>query len=836
MLFAIACNGYDNGGENELVRYAITFNDANSTEHTNPTTFTKNDLPLNLLPATRDNYSFDGWFTQAQGGNRITQITELGNITLFARFSPALGTASEYTITYNLPLNASNNSGNLSIFTAINLPLTLLSASRYGYIFDGWFTQAQGGIQVTQITELGNITLYARFSEIPPNTYTITYSLPSNAANHEDNPATFTSEELPIILMPATRSGYTFDGWFDNAYFSGTAITQITEVGNASLFANFSLKVYDIIYHLPPNSQNHEHNPVTFTAEDLPVILYPATTSNIGYSFTGWFNAPDNGESVFTITETGHVSLWARFHLTSSITGKELGEFQQELEREFYSTEITSGTNYQMLKANRNVSWKVVIQFVNDDLATANVAAWHKEILEMFPNRKIEEIEFTKDGRNLIFRHTRVFSQADFPVIRIYGEEGQPRGGAMTDIDRDERHWVRVEFTGIECPEFREHFERTERMQIRGRGQSSWRMGVGTAPYSGKRPFRMRFATNNIQTVFDSNFAAREWTFIANQSDKTLMRNYSAYHLGRIMGVAFSPNARFVHVYMEGVYQGVYQMSDQLNQPQPGRVDITTHNDPARSEFLLQMCRHEEYRYLHHGGPRPHAFTGNMPFMVDAGGRDDDHVDFPLTAEYVEIFLNNVNNAINSRDMNWIERWIDIDSFINEYLVQELYKNIDVNTSSLRFTMRGLGTERRLHAGPLWDFDIAAGNAYYQGRRREGNAYVFDHGGYSPQGAWAAEVHPWFRELMLTPQFRNLVRERWAQIKDNEVQDMLEHVDHMAAFHANAFNRNFTRWQIMDIYVWPNPQDIAALRTHREHVDHLINWLCERRDFLTSWL
>jgi len=460
----------------------------------------------------------------------------------------------------------------------------------------------------------------------------------------------------------------------------------------------------------------------------------------------------------------------------------------------------------------------------------------------------------------------------------------------MEDIHRTTRHWTFVSVTGITAPGFAEHFEfENASMQIRGRGQSSWRMGAGIpnglAPYGGKRPFRIRFANNHdttrpqndfIRPILDSGFAAREWTFIANQSDKTLMRNYSAYYLGRLLAgegsMPFGTNAQLVHVYMaadrrtahlgedvtlinnqpfdgQWVYQGIYQMSDQLNQPQAGRVDIITDNNPAISEFLFEMCRHELFRYRnpdHYTAnpnwpylsdtpwPRPHVIIDEggpreRPFMIEAGGRDEEHAQFHQTVAYVENFLQNVDAALASGSRNLIEQWIDIPSFIDFYLVQELYKNIDINTSSVRFTIRGQEADRRLYAGPLWDFDIAAGNAAHQANYQPS-------GGYSPQGEWVTFRCAWFRDLLSVPAIRAAARARWAEIKDAEVLQLLGHIDTVADTYADCFARNFDRWQIMDMHVWPNPPSVAAIDTHRGQVDYLIDWLEQRSAWMTWWL
>ena len=97
---------------------------------------------------------------------------------------------------------------------------------------------------------------------------------------------------------------------------------------------------------------------------------------------------------------------------------------------------------------------------------------------------------------------------------------------------------------------------RYENTLIRGRGNSTWWN-------SDKKPFRVKFEKK--QRLLGEGFAnARSWTLLANHGDKTMIRNALTYDLGRFMGMKFCPAARFVDLYLNGNYQGTYQISDQV--------------------------------------------------------------------------------------------------------------------------------------------------------------------------------------------------------------------------------------------------------------------------------
>lgn len=101
---------------------------------------------------------------------------------------------------------------------------------------------------------------------------------------------------------------------------------------------------------------------------------------------------------------------------------------------------------------------------------------------------------------------------------------------------------------------------------IRGRGNSSWYN-------SQKKAYRVKFAKK--QHFLGEGFAnAKSWPLLANDGDKTMIRNALTYDLGRFMGMKFCPGAKFVDLYLNNAYRGTYQISDQV-QVHKKRVEVS---------------------------------------------------------------------------------------------------------------------------------------------------------------------------------------------------------------------------------------------------------------------
>ena len=354
-------------------------------------------------------------------------------------------------------------------------------------------------------------------------------------------------------------------------------------------------------------------------------------------------------------------------------------------------------------------------------------------------------------------------------------------------------------------------------VNIRGRGNSTWWFGTE------KRPLRLRF--DEPRAMLDSGSAHRDWILLANHFDRSLLRNHTALHLGSLLcGLDFTPMSRFVHLYVNGRYMGVYQLTDERDL-EPGRgTRLTANADPEISEYMLELDarvsgtpgrgvdwvqstlinrRHYEIRFP--GG----------------GVRSDAHGD------YVQNFLTQIYTAILDGDLLKLEQLVDIPSLIDFYLVQEFMKDPDSADLSVFMTIRGQGEYRRLFMGPIWDFDIAAGNyAFFDIQTHTGEF------GNSPYGVSTAIRHDWYRYLMAIPEFAYMVASRWFEIRNAEIYQTIRNVEYLAERFSDDFERNFDRHQIMGTLVWEEPESIIAIETFVGQVEFLVNWLESRANWL----
>ena len=265
------------------------------------------DVPAVANP-TKAGYVFNGWNPElpkkfpAENGTYTAQWAKEG----------------DYTITYHLDGDSYNiNPASYNVETAT---ITLNPAIKEGYDFAGWYDNAAcSGSPVTHIVKgsTGNKEFWPKWKA---RSYTITYNLDGGTNNSGDNPADYMETET-IWLKPAKRTGYSFDGWYDNAACSGYPRTHIGKgsTGNKTFWAKWEAVTYTITYHLNGGT-NDSGNPASYNIETVPITLNPAVKK--GYIMDWYDNAACSGYPVTYIEKgsTGNKEFWAKFLENYSIT------------------------------------------------------------------------------------------------------------------------------------------------------------------------------------------------------------------------------------------------------------------------------------------------------------------------------------------------------------------------------------------------------------------------------------------------------------------------------------------------------------------------------------
>ncbi len=284
--------------------YTVTFN-ANGGIAATPASKTVTfDSTYGVLATTsRTGYTFNGWFTAASGGTEVTSTTVVSNAsnhTLYAHW-----TANTYTVTFdaNGGIAATPASKTVTFDSTYGV---LATTSRTGYTFNGWFTAASGGTEVTSTTVVSNAsnhTLYAQWSPLAMRTVTFN----SNGGSGTMAPQT---ANVPTALTANafTRTGYSFAGWNTNAGGTGTAYANnavYSFAADITLYAQWTANTYTVTFNA---NGGIAATPASKTVTFDSTYGALATTSRTGYTFVGWFTAASGGTEVTSTTVVSNAS------------------------------------------------------------------------------------------------------------------------------------------------------------------------------------------------------------------------------------------------------------------------------------------------------------------------------------------------------------------------------------------------------------------------------------------------------------------------------------------------------------------------------------------------
>ena len=216
-----------------IINYTVTY-DANGGSTASPQSVTRTyNQDLGTLATTsRTGYTFDGWYTAKSGGTKATTTTKItSNVTLYAHW-----TIKQYTATFDANGGSAASPGTITKDYGSQLG-TLPTTSRSGYSFDGWFTAASGGTQISSTTTLtSDVTYYAHWTI---NTVTATFN-PNGGSTPNPQTKTITIGGQLGTLPTTTRDGYSFDGWF-TAASGGSQISSSTTIStNTTYYAHWT--------------------------------------------------------------------------------------------------------------------------------------------------------------------------------------------------------------------------------------------------------------------------------------------------------------------------------------------------------------------------------------------------------------------------------------------------------------------------------------------------------------------------------------------------------------------------------------------------------------------
>lgn len=325
-----------------------------------------------------------------------------------------------------------------------------------------------------------------------------------------------------------------------------------------------------------------------------------------------------------------------------------------------------------------------------------------------------------------------------------------------------------------------------------------------------------------------------DWVLYAPYSDKTLMRNALTYNLGSKMG-EWQPRNHFCEVYLNGDYVGIYALTENVKRDN-NRVDISKlkpdeiSGDDLTGGYILKSDRTN--------GSGPDEY-----FTIIPAKRYQNEVDYkisyvypaydeikPEQKAYIKKFFTDTENSINGKQFSdpvkGFRKYLDIKSFVDFQIIQELTNNVDGYRLSSYFFKDKDSKGGKLHAGPIWDFDLGYGNEDYTDFNLETDIWLYT----KFADEYGGRFH-WWARLMEDLSYRSVFINRWKELRKNafSTDSIMMYIDNTISYLGEAISRNFERWPVIGEYVWPN---YYIGETYDDEVNYLKSWITDR----VTWL
>ena len=340
-------------------------------------------------------------------------------------------------------------------------------------------------------------------------------------------------------------------------------------------------------------------------------------------------------------------------------------------------------------------------------------------------------------------------------------------------------------------------------VEIRGRGNSTW-------VRFDKKAYKLKF---QMKTSLLGMGEAKKWVLLANAFDETMVRSALAFDLATKLGLEFTTQYRYVNLYLNGKYQGIYILCEQLEEGE-ARVNIdSSKSGEVDTGYLLESysesteVKDRSFTVPEVNGQHLKMKERGHQFVIKSPGpktATDDQVAF------IKDYVTKVNQAIFTGDWDTITKLCDIDSFVNMFIVDQVMLNNDMGYSFYMYKKAG----GKLYLGPAWDYDQSCGNS--------------SHGGSTYKGWYAGSEHGWYSALIKLPQFKALVKARYEQ-KKADIKALPENADKIIKSNSYDFAMsNYVYNTFGDKNRWRTMKEIYSLTTYKMHVEYLKTWLSNR--------
>lgn len=433
-----------------------------------------------------------------------------------------------------------------------------------------------------------------------------------------------------------------------------------------------------------------------------------------------------------------------------------------------------------------NNKWIATVSYRGKSLKVNGVEQKNGESVHNF-NQTVEYTLEKSDGTILTYNVLLTFSQ--LPRVSVKTHTGLPITSKEEYVDADilieDPYALYSDGKKIACV-----------TEIRGRGNATW----GWA----KKPYKIKLEKKKALLGMTKD---KQWALIANHVDKSLMRNTVAFAISEMTGLMFTPDSRYVDLFVNNTYQGLYCLTEQIRvSDERVQIALTEETGDITGGYFLELDNRLD-------GERYFRTTRKKVGIVFKEPKVPTDPQFNYVRDYFEQ-IESVIYGDNYQDPEeGYAKYIDVESFADNYIIQELTKNADGYMILSSYFVKP--KDGKLAHSNVWDFDLSLGNCSYISH--SATDWYINH-----------ERSAWYDRILQDPAFRKIVKTRWNRIR-SQVEQLPGRIDEIARLIDDSQRQNFKLWQTLG----KNTEglNVRTPDTYQGEVDYLKEFLIKR----TAW-
>lgn len=336
---------------------------------------------------------------------------------------------------------------------------------------------------------------------------------------------------------------------------------------------------------------------------------------------------------------------------------------------------------------------------------------------------------------------------------------------------------------------------------ISGRGNTTWEK------YS-KKPYSIKLEESKALLGMGKG---RKWYLLPVWREGNRMNTKIAFDMAQALGLLYTPQCTWVDLYLNGEYVGNYLLSESISVGS-GRVDIydlekenlflnkeieqaATFADDNQKGYVIKcgtdvtggyLIEKDLYSYYEQEECGFITNTGKLFTINSPGHASKEQV------TYIRNYVQMIEDMIMAHDTDY-QNYIDLDSFVKRFLVDEISLNCDSNITSMFFYKDK--NDDVLYAGPVWDYDGSMGeinSGWMEGRcvdYKESTIRSFRN---------EDDTLGWYESLYEDEIFYEKMREIYQQTLPAFEQILEERIDQYAEKIRASAQMDAVRWQNED--------------------------------------